>query len=164
MCSLLSVYVFFVECLCVLRECSCVLCECLCVLCARCCLLSSSRVGVGYCARATPCRYGLVIFDWAHAAEYWINEFTPMDNGAGLAKQCEVGGLRIRSCSGRAQSALKRAAIDISRTHSHKLARTHTPSSLTRVLCTLTLTRRRWPRRSSKRCTRTSSALSTATP
>lgn len=34
--------------------------------------------------------YGLVMFDWAHAAQYWINEFSPMDNAAGLAKQCEI--------------------------------------------------------------------------
>ena len=34
--------------------------------------------------------YGLVMFDWAHAAQYWINENSPMDNAQGLAKQCEL--------------------------------------------------------------------------
>ena len=36
--------------------------------------------------------YGLVIFDWAHAAQYWINNPSqqPMDNAAGLAAQCEL--------------------------------------------------------------------------
>ena len=34
--------------------------------------------------------YGVVIFDWAHGAQQWINEYTPMDNGAVLAKQCSV--------------------------------------------------------------------------
>lgn len=35
-------------------------------------------------------RYGLVIFDWAHGAAEWINDYTPMDNGAVLAKQCSI--------------------------------------------------------------------------
>jgi hypothetical protein len=30
------------------------------------------------------------MFDWAHAAQAWINDFAPMDNAASLAKQCEV--------------------------------------------------------------------------
>ena len=34
--------------------------------------------------------YGLVIFDWAHAAQDWINKYAPMDNAASLAKQCET--------------------------------------------------------------------------
>ena len=36
--------------------------------------------------------YGLVMFDWAHAAQAWINDFSPapMDNAAVLAKQCEL--------------------------------------------------------------------------
>lgn len=34
--------------------------------------------------------YGLVMFDWAHAAQDWINNYSPMDNGASLAKQCEI--------------------------------------------------------------------------
>ena len=42
--------------------------------------------------------YGLVIFDWAHAAQYWINHYQPMDNGAGLARQCEVTVI-ARPCS-----------------------------------------------------------------
>lgn len=31
---------------------------------------------------------GLVMLDWAHAAQEWINGVQPMDNGAGLARQC----------------------------------------------------------------------------
>ena len=31
---------------------------------------------------------GLVILDWAHAAQHWINDYQPMDNGAALAAQC----------------------------------------------------------------------------
>lgn len=38
--------------------------------------------------------YGLIMFDWAHAAQYWINQYSPMDNGAGLAKQCEIAKMR----------------------------------------------------------------------
>jgi hypothetical protein len=34
--------------------------------------------------------YGLVMFDWAHAAQYWINNFSPMDNAAGLSAQCSL--------------------------------------------------------------------------
>ena len=34
--------------------------------------------------------YGLVMFDWAHAAQDWINSFSPMDNARSLANQCEV--------------------------------------------------------------------------
>ena len=34
--------------------------------------------------------YGLVMFDWAHGAQEWINDYSPMDNAAGLAKQCEL--------------------------------------------------------------------------
>jgi hypothetical protein len=34
--------------------------------------------------------YGMVMFDWAHGAQEWINDYTPMDNGAVLAKQCSV--------------------------------------------------------------------------
>ena len=34
--------------------------------------------------------YGLVLFDWAHAAQAWINDYAPMDNAAALAKQCEL--------------------------------------------------------------------------
>ena len=30
------------------------------------------------------------MLDWAHAAQEWINDYQPMDNGAGLAKQCSV--------------------------------------------------------------------------
>lgn len=34
--------------------------------------------------------YGLVMLDWAHGAEEWINDYAPMDNAAVLAKQCEL--------------------------------------------------------------------------
>jgi hypothetical protein len=34
--------------------------------------------------------YGLVMFDWAHAAQAWINDFSPMDNARSLADQCTV--------------------------------------------------------------------------
>ena len=34
--------------------------------------------------------YGLVMFDWAHAARHWINGPPPMDNAAGLAEQCAL--------------------------------------------------------------------------
>ena len=36
--------------------------------------------------------YGLVMFDWAHAANAWINGFSPapMDNAAVLAEQCAL--------------------------------------------------------------------------
>lgn len=34
--------------------------------------------------------YGLVMFDWAHAAQAWINDFSPMDNARSLATQCEI--------------------------------------------------------------------------
>ncbi len=34
--------------------------------------------------------YGLVMLDWAHAAQDWINNFAPMDNAASLARQCEL--------------------------------------------------------------------------
>ena len=34
--------------------------------------------------------YGLVMFDWAHAAQDWINNYAPMDNAASLARQCEI--------------------------------------------------------------------------
>jgi hypothetical protein len=30
------------------------------------------------------------MFDWAHAAQYWINAQSPMDNAAGLAEQCSL--------------------------------------------------------------------------
>ena len=31
--------------------------------------------------------YGVVMLDWAHAAGHWINDFSPMDDGAALAEQ-----------------------------------------------------------------------------
>jgi hypothetical protein len=34
--------------------------------------------------------YGLAMFDWAHAAQDWINNYQPMDTAASLAKQCEI--------------------------------------------------------------------------
>ena len=34
--------------------------------------------------------YGLTMFDWAHGAQDWINNYAPMDNAAILAKQCEL--------------------------------------------------------------------------
>ena len=34
--------------------------------------------------------YGLVMFDWGHAAQHWINDFSPMDNAAALAEQCAL--------------------------------------------------------------------------
>jgi len=34
--------------------------------------------------------YGLVMLDWAHAAQDWINSYSPMDNAASLARQCEA--------------------------------------------------------------------------
>ena len=34
--------------------------------------------------------YGLVMFDWAHAAQDWINNYAPMDNAIALADQCEL--------------------------------------------------------------------------
>ena len=34
--------------------------------------------------------YGLVMFDWAHAAGDWINNYAPMDNAAALAAQCAL--------------------------------------------------------------------------
>ena len=34
--------------------------------------------------------YGLVMFDWAHAAQDWINSYSPMDNAAALAGQCAL--------------------------------------------------------------------------
>jgi hypothetical protein len=34
--------------------------------------------------------YGLAMFDWAHGAQDWINRYSPMDNAAGLASQCEI--------------------------------------------------------------------------
>jgi hypothetical protein len=30
------------------------------------------------------------MFDWAHAAQHWINDFSPMDNAAALAEQCTL--------------------------------------------------------------------------
>ena len=30
------------------------------------------------------------MFDWAHAAQDWINNYAPMDNAAALARQCEL--------------------------------------------------------------------------
>jgi hypothetical protein len=27
--------------------------------------------------------YGMVMLDWAHGAQEWINDYQPMDNGAG---------------------------------------------------------------------------------
>ena len=32
--------------------------------------------------------YGVVMLDWSHAAGHWINDFSPMDDGAALAQQC----------------------------------------------------------------------------
>jgi hypothetical protein len=34
--------------------------------------------------------YGLAMFDWAHAAQDWINRESPMDNAAALADQCAL--------------------------------------------------------------------------
>jgi hypothetical protein len=34
--------------------------------------------------------YGVVMLDWANAAQHWINDFSPMNNGAALAEQCEA--------------------------------------------------------------------------
>lgn len=34
--------------------------------------------------------YGLVMFDWAHAAQDWINRESPMDNAAALSDQCAI--------------------------------------------------------------------------
>ena len=33
---------------------------------------------------------GLAMFDWAHGAQAWINDYSPMDNAAGLAAQCDI--------------------------------------------------------------------------
>jgi hypothetical protein len=46
------------------------------------------RNGSGYEPTEVLQRYGMFIFDWAHGAKMWINEYTPMDNGAVLAEQC----------------------------------------------------------------------------
>ena len=43
--------------------------------------------------------YGLVMFDWAHAAQAWINGAAPMDNAAALAEQCAL--IKARSPSTR---------------------------------------------------------------
>jgi hypothetical protein len=41
--------------------------------------------------------YGLVMLDWAHAAQDWINNYQPMDTAAALARQCEI--IKARSPS-----------------------------------------------------------------
>ena len=43
--------------------------------------------------------YGLVMLDWAHGAQAWINDYSPMDNAAGLAAQCSL--IKARSPSTR---------------------------------------------------------------
>ena len=43
--------------------------------------------------------YGLVMFDWAHGAQAWINDYSPMDNAAILAAQCAI--IKARSPSTR---------------------------------------------------------------
>jgi hypothetical protein len=45
------------------------------------------RNGTGY-EDSTLHSYSLLIFDWAHAAKIWINDYVPMDNGAVLSEQC----------------------------------------------------------------------------
>jgi hypothetical protein len=34
--------------------------------------------------------YGVVMLDWAHAAGHWINDYSPMSDGAALAEQCHA--------------------------------------------------------------------------
>lgn len=49
------------------------------------------RNGTGYQDESTLRGYGLLLFDWAHAAAVWIDNGGaggPMDNGAVLAEQC----------------------------------------------------------------------------
>ena len=49
------------------------------------------RNGSGFQPASTLERYGLLIWDWAHAADVWINREprgSPIDNGAVLAEQC----------------------------------------------------------------------------
>ena len=40
------------------------------------------RNGSGYQPTEDMARYGMVMFDWAHGAKTWVNDFRPMDNGA----------------------------------------------------------------------------------
>ena len=47
------------------------------------------RNGSGFEPTTTLTRYGLFLFDWAHAANVWINDYSPMDTGAVLQAQCE---------------------------------------------------------------------------
>ena len=37
------------------------------------------RNGSGFEPTTTLTRYGLFLFDWAHAANVWINDYSPMD-------------------------------------------------------------------------------------
>ena len=46
------------------------------------------RNGTGYEPTEVLGKYGMLIFDWAHGAKLWINNYSPMDNGAVLAEQC----------------------------------------------------------------------------
>ena len=46
------------------------------------------RNGTGFQDEATLGRYGMIMFDWAHGAKVWINDYSPMDTGAVLAEQC----------------------------------------------------------------------------
>ena len=48
------------------------------------------RNGSGYQPIEDLTQYGMVMFDWAHAAKTWINDYSPMDNGAVLEHQCEL--------------------------------------------------------------------------
>lgn len=34
--------------------------------------------------------YGVVMLDWAHGAKHWINDYSPMSDGASLAEQCAL--------------------------------------------------------------------------
>ena len=46
------------------------------------------RNGTGFVSNTTLRQYGLFIWDWAHGAKRWINDYQPMDNGAVLQEQC----------------------------------------------------------------------------
>eukprot|EP00040_Diaphanoeca_grandis_P022888 m.123759 g.123759 ORF g.123759 m.123759 type:complete len:487 (-) comp29011_c0_seq1:136-1596(-) len=46
------------------------------------------RNGTDYESNETLGNYGMIMFDWAHGAKVWINDYKPMDNGAVLAEQC----------------------------------------------------------------------------
>ena len=48
--------------------------------------------------------YGVVMLDWAHAAAHWINDFSPMSDGAALAEQCEL----VKRASPRAKCVVYR--------------------------------------------------------